>query len=281
MTVAQKLSWNESPEQQVLQDCDRVVCRARRIVSQIEGHTAQPDDVRRLVRDVHSVKGAVGFINRRGLAEALHRLESLLTGSLSSAGGIGMADIAGLFHDLDRHLNGGIGWASNSSKPERLHRFGESLWWTNELTQSTAAKLGKRAFVLVRGGHLPVSLHIHRVLQSILVHLVRNAIVHGLETPEVRSAAGKSEIGLIVITAGYGEAGLVISVTDNGAGLNEEAIGNLFIAGHSTADEVTELAGRGVGLATVRELIEEAGGRIEVNSIPGDGLTFTLTFPDH
>lgn len=280
MTVAQKLNWNESPESVVLRDCDRVVSRARRLIPRIENRDAPAEEVRRLVRDIHSVKGAVGFLNRRGVLEGLHQLETVLTASLAPDGHEDLADTSALFRDLERYLSGGIGWASNQSEPERVHRFGESLWWTHELTESTAVKLNKRAFVLVNGGQIIVCSEVHRVLQSILVHLVRNAIVHGIEAPEVRRAAGKSEIGLITISAVRDETTLSVTVSDNGAGLSESVADGLFKEGVSSADCLNEYAGRGVGLSTVRELIEEVGGQIDVSTTVGDGLTFFLTFPD-
>ncbi len=134
-----------------------------------------------------------------------------------------------------------------------------------------------------------------------LTHLIRNAVDHGLETPEERLAAGKSEAGHIRLLAEHRSGKVLISVTDDGRGINREKvlakaiqrglvspdaklsneeIDNLIFApGFSTADTVSNISGRGVGMDVVRRNIAALGGRITIASRPGEGSTFTMALP--
>ncbi len=134
-----------------------------------------------------------------------------------------------------------------------------------------------------------------------LVHLVRNSLDHGLETPEVREAAGKPRVGTLSLNAYHQGGNIIIEVADDGAGLNKERIVNkarerglisedevlsdekindmIFMAGFSTADVVSDVSGRGVGMDVVRRNIKDLGGSIEVTSEEGVGSTFTIRLP--
>lgn len=133
-----------------------------------------------------------------------------------------------------------------------------------------------------------------------LVHLVRNALDHGIESPDERKNSHKNEIGLLHLNSFHQGSNIIIQVSDDGKGLNhekilkkalenklittdkisEEQINELiFIAGFSTAETVTELSGRGVGMDVVRNNIESLGGRVDVKSTLGKGTTFTISLP--
>ncbi|NRB40918.1 MAG: chemotaxis protein CheA, partial [Pseudomonadales bacterium] len=134
-----------------------------------------------------------------------------------------------------------------------------------------------------------------------LVHLVRNSIDHGIEIPEVRKAAGKAEVGILKLVAYQEARNIVIQVIDDGAGLNkkrilEKAIENglvsqddhlsdeqinhlIFAPGFSTADVVSDISGRGVGMDVVKRNIQDIGGRVEVISEEGKGSIFTIRLP--
>jgi two-component system chemotaxis sensor kinase CheA len=135
--------------------------------------------------------------------------------------------------------------------------------------QSAAAVLGKNIDFEVRGEDLLMEESLCEcTIADPLIHLVRNAVDHGIER------AGKIRIEATRLA---GE--LKITVTDDGRGIDPEKIGKLFEPGYSTAAEVSELSGRGVGLDVVKTTIEEAGGSISVTSQPGNGSTFELTVP--
>jgi two-component system chemotaxis sensor kinase CheA len=134
-----------------------------------------------------------------------------------------------------------------------------------------------------------------------LVHMVRNAVDHGLEKPDVRLAAGKPEMGTVTLRAYHSAGNVVIELEDDGKGLDRDRIltkalerkliepgvqltesqvfALVFLPGFSTAETVTDVSGRGVGMDVVRSRVEEMHGRIDIRSVPGQGSTFTLTLP--
>jgi two-component system chemotaxis sensor kinase CheA len=133
------------------------------------------------------------------------------------------------------------------------------------------------------------------------VHLVRNAIDHGLETPDKRRAAGKGDVGTLRLEASHRGGTIVVEIVDDGAGLNRDAIINkalqkgliksgenisddevgelIFQPGFSTAAVTTDLSGRGVGMDVVRRNVVDLGGHVGIKSRPGNGTTFTITLP--
>jgi two-component system chemotaxis sensor kinase CheA len=134
-----------------------------------------------------------------------------------------------------------------------------------------------------------------------LVHLVRNSLDHGLETPDKRLASGKDETGVLALNAYQQGGSIVIEIEDDGAGLNEEKIFQkavekglvnakeklppekihelIFLPGFSTADVVSDISGRGVGMDVVRKNISSLGGSVDVTSERGVGTTFTIRLP--
>jgi len=112
-----------------------------------------------------------------------------------------------------------------------------------------------------------------------LIHLVRNAVDHGIETSEERVKLGKPPRGKIVIEVKTSDGQARITVTDDGRGIDPALIQQIFRPGFSTAAEISEISGRGVGLDAVKTTIEDAGGSITVTSQPGHGSTFEITLP--
>ena len=165
----------------------------------------------------------------------------------------------------------------------------------------TAKELGKKANLDIRGGQVELDRSVLEKMTGPIEHLLRNAITHGLETGAQRQAAGKRDIGEIGLTLSQEGNEVVIELTDDGAGLNferirgkaveqgllapdqypEEAVLTDFIfqAGFSTAKELTEVAGRGVGMDVVKSETAQLGGRIEVSSTPGKGARFRIYLP--
>src|SRR5690606_39042201 len=131
--------------------------------------------------------------------------------------------------------------------------------------------------------------------------MIRNAIDHGLEKPEDRIAAGKPEQGTVRMVAAHRSGRVVIEVSDDGAGINRSRVRQIavdrgiiaedaqlsdaeiddliFAPGFSTADAISDVSGRGVGMDVVRRSIQALGGRIAITSRPGQGTTFTLSLP--
>ncbi len=175
-----------------------------------------------------------------------------------------------------------------------FHRFARSV-------RDAARKSGKLARMLVVGDDVEVDTTILEHIHDPLMHMIRNSVDHGLETPEVRRALGKDPSGKIVLQAFHDSGNIVVQISDDGAGLNHERIlaharakgivpegarlteaeihNLIFQPGFSTADKVSELSGRGVGLDVVRRNVNALSGGILVESRKGQGTTFTIRLP--
>ncbi len=179
-----------------------------------------------------------------------------------------------------------------------LYSVAERLYRT---VRQTARDVDKRAQMDIQGGDLEIDRSVLEKVTAPIEHLLRNALAHGLETPEVRKAAGKSEFGEVTLAARQIGNEMVLTVKDDGAGLNygrirEKALAQglltpgiepseaqlaqmIFAAGFSTADAVTEVSGRGVGMDVVKSEIAALGGRIDIVSKAGTGTTFNIYLP--
>jgi two-component system chemotaxis sensor kinase CheA len=134
--------------------------------------------------------------------------------------------------------------------------------------RSAALALNKEVEFEVRGQDLKLDEKLSEVIRDALVHLVRNAVHHGIE-----------KSGKILIEVANRDGQTRITVTDNGRGIDPTLIQQIFKPGFSTASEISEISGRGVGLDVVKTGIEEAGGSITVTSRIGHGSTFEITLP--
>jgi two-component system chemotaxis sensor kinase CheA len=163
-----------------------------------------------------------------------------------------------------------------------------------------SSRLGKKVHLRTQGQETELDKELIELLIDPLTHVVRNAIDHGIETPAERAAAGKPEIGTLMMRATHRGGSVIIEVSDDGRGLDRERIlakakelgmggddsmtdqqvwGLIFEAGFSTAKEVTNLSGRGVGMDVVRRNITSLGGGVSVASAKGEGTTITIQLP--
>jgi two-component system chemotaxis sensor kinase CheA len=167
------------------------------------------------------------------------------------------------------------------------------------MVRDVAHAEGKRVRLSVAGGETSLDKAVLDRLNEPLVHLVSNAVVHGIEAPAERASAGKPAEGLLRLEASSVSGRVVIQVSDDGRGLDEQSIRGkaetlgldvrsadsaqllnlIFMPGFSTASQVSRLAGRGMGLDVVAGSIHGLGGTIDVESTPGRGTTFTLSLP--
>ena len=169
------------------------------------------------------------------------------------------------------------------------------------LVRDLERKLGKQVRLELHGEHTELDKTVMEKIGDPLVHLVRNAIDHGLEMPAQRKAAGKPETGMLKLNAYHEGGNIVVQISDDGAGLNRDAIvakalqrgliqaGQelsdadvaelIFQPGFSTAAQATDLSGRGVGMDVVRRNVRDLGGTVSVRSISGKGSTFTIALP--
>ena len=168
------------------------------------------------------------------------------------------------------------------------------------MVRDLASKLGKKVEFVTHGAATELDKGLIERIVDPLTHLVRNSIDHGIETPSVRTAAGKGETGRLSLSAGHQGGNIVIEVSDDGGGLNRERIlakakqnglpindnmtdadvwQLIFAPGFSTAETVTDVSGRGVGMDVVKRNITAMGGVVDIRSGKGFGTTISISLP--
>lgn len=185
----------------------------------------------------------------------------------------------------------------------RMQRIETLFGALPRLVRDLSAELGKQVLIDLEGGNVELDREMIETIRDPVTHLIRNAIDHGIEPPQARLAAGKREMGLLTLSAHQSGNTIAIVVSDDGRGLDEEKIAAkalatglispaertamsrekvlqlIFEPGFSTAEQVSNVSGRGVGLDVVRQNLEKVGGSIAVSSQPGVGTLFTLQIP--
>ena len=213
----------------------------------------------------------VQMINSLQLVRCLRQLSRITTELQRNAMSLRMVPIRAMFHKMNR------------------------------LVRDLATQQQKQVQLVLEGEETELDRNIVEKLSDPLVHMIRNAIDHGLENPDDRVANGKPELGTIRLTAAHQRGGIVIRIQDDGKGLDRsrilakaidrglvkadatltesEIFSLIFQPGFSTAEKVTDLSGRGVGMDVVRRNIENLRGKVEIQSRPGQGTTFTILLP--
>jgi two-component system chemotaxis sensor kinase CheA len=173
----------------------------------------------------------------------------------------------------------------------------------NRVVRDLAMRSGKHIELVLRGEETELDRNIVEEIHDPLLHMIRNSVDHGIEKPDARALAGKSATGKIALAAFHQGGNVVIQIRDDGAGLNREKILSkatalglvpstggaelpekeifnlIFAPGFSTAEVVTDISGRGVGMDVVRRNIENLRGKIEIQSTPGQGTTISICLP--
>lgn len=169
------------------------------------------------------------------------------------------------------------------------------------LARDLALKNGKSLKFITEGEDIEIDRNMVDMVADPLIHLIRNAVDHGIEPPKERRQAGKQEEGRIYLTAGHAESSIMLTVWDDGRGMNRQKIVDkaierglidsaermtdkevwqmVFLPGFSTAEKVTEISGRGVGMDVVRQAVDSLRGRIEVQNTEGQGCAFIMRMP--
>ena len=171
------------------------------------------------------------------------------------------------------------------------------------LVRDISRKLGKEVLLSLEGEETEADKNIIEALAEPLIHILRNSLDHGIEAPEVRRAAGKSAQGRLIIRASQDSGRVLIDISDDGKGIDpavikrkayekgiideavlerisdQDAINLVFAAGFSTAETVSDLSGRGVGMDVVRNAVERVNGSVTLSSVPGQGTRLHLSLP--
>jgi two-component system chemotaxis sensor kinase CheA len=204
-----------------------------------------------------------------------------------------MRDIAQLFR-----ITSGL---QRASMVLRMIPIKQTFQRMSRLVRDLSKAAGKTVAVEMEGEDTEIDRNMVDEIYNPLVHMIRNSIDHGLEVPADRLRAGKPEKGLIRLSAYHRGGNIVIEISDDGRGLNKEkilekALKNrviqsydgltdaeiyrmIFLPGLSTAEKVTDISGRGVGMDVVKQAVEKLRGKIEIESKAGEGTTFITRFP--
>jgi two-component system, chemotaxis family, sensor kinase CheA len=183
----------------------------------------------------------------------------------------------------------------------RMLPIGTTFGRFKRLVRDLSGELGKDIELVTEGGDTELDKTVLDRMADPLVHLIRNSIDHGIEPPEVREARGKPRIGTISLSAAHSGANVVITIKDDGNGLDKDAImakafekgiavpgivlsdkdifNFIFHPGFSTADKVTNVSGRGVGMDVVKKTIDALKGTVNVDSVQGSGTTVSVELP--
>jgi chemosensory pili system protein ChpA (sensor histidine kinase/response regulator) len=228
----------------------------------------------------------------RLMTESLHDITSIQQGLVKNLGETEAAVLAQArtSRDVQQELMR-MRAVPFSNLNERLYR----------IVRQTSREVEKKAELVIEGAQVELDRGVLDKIGAPLEHMLRNSLAHGLETPEARLAAGKPEAGKITVSLRQESNEIALILSDDGAGIDTEkvyrkALENglvtedqkltdaekmhlIFSSGLSTADQVTEIAGRGVGMDVVRNDITSIGGRVDIASVRGGGTTFTIYLP--
>jgi len=201
--------------------------------------------------------------------------------------------------DVGNHIRG----AYNSVISLRMLPLSTALDAYPRFVFTIASELGKKVHIKIEGAESEIDKNLIESLSEVFLHMIRNSIDHGIEKPEERRAAGKNETGLISVRCIRESGNMKVTITDDGKGINtegirkkivstglaskeaaealgeEELINFIFQSGFSTAEKITDISGRGVGMDAVKNNIERMKGSIAVQTKAGEGTVFTISVP--
>lgn len=233
----------------------------------------------------------------------LQQLSRALNESAADLGGL-----QGVLDDLSRQYDSLLQQQSRVSSElqdglmrARMVPFDGLVPRLRRVVRQSSMDTGKQVHLTLEGTHGELDRNVLDRMVAPLEHMLRNSVAHGLEAPEQRRAAGKPEEGEIAIRLHREGSEIVLEVADDGAGLDREAIRRraidrgllaadaqpneqeldnlIFASGFTTADQVSQLAGRGVGMDVVRNEVRQLGGSVDIQSVRGQGVRFTLRLP--
>jgi signal transduction histidine kinase len=250
-------------------------------------------------RELHTLKGNCASYGLSYIADKIHELEDCTTLPQNEVDKVEQ-ELVRFLDDNNELLGVTYGQAADFIKSIRLKQVRTILGPIEENFNQLASRLGKSARLHIKGRTVLVPSDLVGVFK-VLVHLIRNALDHGMEAPHERG--DKPEMGTVTLEVERNDTVMSIRLSDDGKGIRKEKVlntaiskklvkadstkslkeeeiyGLIFEPGFSTAEAVTDISGRGVGLDAVKKAVEEVDGKIAVNSTEGNGTSFTITIP--
>lgn len=251
---------------------------------------AKPSGARSIKVETAKLDYLVDMVGEMVISQSLVRHDPDLATGLKPRLARNLSQLARITDDIQR-----------TAMSMRMIPVGQLFQKTARLVRDLSRKAGKHVDLELAGEETELDRNIVEELADPLMHMVRNSVDHGIESPEERVAAGKPELARVTLKAGHQAGHIVIQVSDDGRGLAREKIlgkardkgliaadaelteseifALIFHPGFSTADKITDVSGRGVGMDVVRKQVQKLRGRIDVISKPGEGTTFLLKLP--
>jgi two-component system chemotaxis sensor kinase CheA len=253
-----------------------------------------PAELRPVIKiDAHKFNALMNSLNELSVSEAIIMNEFNAPGDAAGR----LEGIRSRINALGR-ITARLGYDSSALK---LLPFQHLFNKMTRLVRDLSIKSGKKIRLILNGGGTEIDREIIENLTEPLMHIIRNSVDHGIESTEERFKAGKSPSAMVSLSAYCRDGEIVISVSDDGRGLNREKIikkaaasglikaGDepdneklcelIMTPGFTTADKVTELSGRGVGMDAVKKAVESLKGRMKIKSVSGQGTKMTMIFP--
>lgn len=240
--------------------------------------------------DTAKLEYLIDMVGELVIAESVVRNDPAVSGTQDPALSRNLAQLSRVVEEVQK-----------TSMSMRMMPVGALFRKMTRLVRDLSRKSGKQVELDLFGEDVELDRTIVEELADPMVHMIRNAVDHGLESPAERIAAGKMDAGRVTLKALHDAGDIVIEISDNGRGLDRDRIlakarrvgligedqtpdeaeifRMIFEPGFSTAAKVTDLSGRGVGMDVVKRHIQKLRGRIDIKSVPGHGCTFTLRLP--
>jgi len=251
---------------------------------------ARPSGARSIKVETAKLDYLVDMVGEMVISQSLVRHDPDLAAGLKPRLARNLSQLARITDDIQR-----------TAMSMRMIPVGQLFQKTSRLVRDLSRKAGKQVELDLAGEETELDRNIVEELADPLMHMVRNSVDHGIETPDERVAAGKPALAHVTLKAGHQAGHIVIQISDDGRGLGREKIlrkarekglipadaelpeseifALIFHPGFSTADKITDVSGRGVGMDVVRKQVQKLRGRIDVLSKPGEGTTFLLKLP--
>lgn len=262
----------------------------KQVSQALRKQTEQTTDTSTLRVDIHKLDDLIDMVGELVITQSM--IQEDLSKQVNADKNL-MRDIS-LFFRITSSLQ-------RTSMSLRMIPIRQTFQRMSRLIRDLAKNAGKVVNIEIHGEETEIDRNMVDEIYNPLVHMVRNSVDHGLETPEDRARAGKPEKGLISLRAYHRGGNIVIEISDDGRGLNKQKIIDkalkkglissaenisdqdvykmILLPGLSTAEKITDVSGRGVGMDVVKQAVEKLRGKIDIDSRQGKGTTFSTSFP--